>query len=134
MTATWTLQAGSDLVYDGDPCTVLEISDCAIITRDRQGRTRRLRLVDVLRPASEGGRAHIPGRTRQEEQSTPLAVIWSDATDSVKAKSAERADHIREVLTGYKSGTREISREGEPRLEFHPSRSLGVAPNQETPS
>jgi hypothetical protein len=123
MTATWTLQAGSDLVYDGDPCTIVEICDGAIVTRDRTGRTRRLRMVDVLRPASEGGKAHIPGRIR-EQQDMPLAVIWSDATDSVKARSAERSDHIREVLTGYKSGTREAPREGEPRLEFHPSRSL----------
>lgn len=124
MSTTWTLQAGSDLVYDGEPCTIVEICDGAIITRDRAGRSRRLRMVDVLRPPNEGGRAHIPGRTREGEQGTPLAVIWSDATDSVKARSAERSDHIREVLTGYKSGTNDIAREGEPRLEFHPSRSL----------
>ncbi|MEV8135408.1 integrase [Microbacterium aurantiacum] len=124
MSMTWTLQAGTDFVYDGEACTVVEISDGAIITRSRAGRTRRLRIVDVLRPPGEGGKAHIPGRTRQEEDTTPLAVIWADATDSVKAKSAERADHIREVLTGYKSGTPEIAREGEPRLAFHPERSL----------
>ncbi|WP_282837529.1 integrase [Microbacterium flavum] len=124
MSGTWTLQAGSHFVYDGDPCTIVEICDGAIIARDRSGRSRRLRMVDVLRPVSEGGKAHIPGRTRREEEDTPLAVIWSDATDSVKAKSGERSDHIREVITGYKSGTREVAREGEPRLEYHPSRTL----------
>lgn len=51
-------------------------------------------------------------------------MIWSDATDSAKAKTQELADHVREVLTGYRSGTGEIAREGEPRLEYHPQRPL----------
>ena len=123
MSNTWTLQPGSDFVYDGEPCTVVEICDGAVITRNRAGKMRRLRMVDVLRPRSEGGAAHIPGRTREEEEATPIGVIWADATDSVKAKSLERADHIREVLTGYRSGTPEIARAGEPRLAYHPERS-----------
>lgn len=56
MSGTWTLQAGLHFVYDGDPCTIVEICDGAIIARDRSGRSRRLRMVDVLRPVSEGAR------------------------------------------------------------------------------
>ncbi|QTV80459.1 helix-turn-helix domain-containing protein [Microbacterium sp. NIBRBAC000506063] len=51
-------------------------------------------------------------------------MLWADATDSAKARTMERADHVREVLTGYKSGTAQIPREGEPRLEYHPQHSL----------
>jgi transposase InsO family protein len=123
MNATWNLRPGTDLIYDGEVCTVIEIADGAIVTRDRSGHHRRLRMIDVLRPVAEGGKALIPGRTRQGEQ-TPLSVIWSDATDSAKAKTQELADHVREVLTGYRSGTSEIAREGEPRLEYHPQRPL----------
>jgi transposase InsO family protein len=123
MNATWNLRPGTDLIYDGDACTVVEIADGAIITRDRRGRHRRLRMIDVLRPAEEGGKARVPGRARQEPE-TPLAVIWSDATDSAKAKTQETADHVREVLTGYRSGSAEIAREGEPRFEYHPKRPL----------
>jgi len=123
MNATWNLRPGTDLIYDGEACTVIEIADGAIVTRDRSGHHRRLRMVDVLRPAAEGGKARIPGRTRHGEQ-TPLSVIWSDATDSAKAKTQELADHVREVLTGYRSGSSEIVREGEPRLEYHPQRPL----------
>lgn len=121
--ATWTLQPGADLIYDGEACTVTEIADGAIIVRDREGRHRRLRMIDVLRPAHEGGVARIPGRT-SHEIGTPITVLWSDATDSARAASLERADHVREVLTGYKSGTAAIPREGEPRLQFHPQLPL----------
>lgn len=142
MNATWNLCPGTDLIYDGEACTVVEIADGAVVVRDQNGRHRRLRMIDVLRPAAEGGKALVPGRTRQGEQ-TPLSVIWSDATDSAKAKTQELADHVREVLTGYRSGTGEIAREGEPRLEYHPQRplrdrqcakaaELGVTPDDRT--
>lgn len=121
---TWMLKAGADLVYDGDAGTVVEVTDGAIIIRTRKGRIRRLRMVDVLRPRSEGGLAHIPGRTRAEEEAVPLGVIWEDATSESRAKSLERADHVRETLTGYKAGSAEVAREGEPRLKFSPDRSL----------
>ncbi len=124
MSNTWMLKAGADLVYDGDPCTVVEVCDGAVVTRGRDGRLRRLRLLDVLRPRSEGGLAHIPGRTRAEEEAVPLGVIWGDATDMARATSLERADHVREVLTGYRSGSAEVAREGEPRLAFHPERRM----------
>ena len=62
----------NDLIYDGEACTVVEIADGAVVVRDRNGRHRRLRMIDVLRPAAEGGKALIPGRTRQGEQ-TPLS-------------------------------------------------------------
>lgn len=124
MSATWTLRAGTDLIYDGEACTITEIADGAIVVRDRTGRHRRLRMIDVLRPAQEGGLARIPGRPSAGPSPTPIAVLWSDATGSAQATAAERADHVREVLTGYKSGTPGIAREGEPRLEFHPQLAL----------
>lgn len=120
---SWMLRPGTDFVYDGEACTVAEVADGAVIIRDRTGRHRRVRMIDVLRPAAEGGKAHIPGRVR-EEGATPLGVLWADATDSARARTMERADHVREVLTGYKSGSAQIAREGEPRLEYHPQRSL----------
>lgn len=125
MKNTWMIAPGAQLVYDGEMCTVAEIGDGAVIVRTADGSTRRLRMLDVLRPASEGGTAHVPGRLPDDEESQPLMLIWSDATDSAQAAAHERADHVREVLTGYRSGSREIAREGEPRFEYHPQRSLG---------
>ena len=91
MANTWMLKAGADLAYDGEACTVIEVCDGAIITRTRDGRLRRLRLLDVLRPRSEGGLAHIPGRTRAEEEAIPLGVIWDDATDASQRKPPNSA-------------------------------------------
>src|SRR3546814_4627513 len=125
MKNTWMVAPGAQLVYDGEMCTVAEIGDGAVIVRTADGSTRRLRMLDVLRPASEGGTAHVPGRSPDDDESQPLMLVWSDATESAQAAAHERADHVREVLTGYRSGSREIAREGEPRFEYHPQRSLG---------
>jgi len=38
----------------------------------------------------------------------------------------ERAGHVREVLTGYRSGTAELARPGEPRAQFAPGLPLEV--------
>ena len=124
MKNTWKITPGSQLAYDGEMCTVAEIGDGAVIVRTADGRTRRLRMIDVLRPASEGGKTHVPGGRRDDEESEPLMLVWSDATASAQAAAHDRADHVREVLTGYRSGTRKIAREGEPRLEYHPQRPL----------
>jgi hypothetical protein len=51
MSSTWTLKPGVDIVYDGDACTVAEICDGAVIVRTRTGQVRRLRMIDLLRPA-----------------------------------------------------------------------------------
>lgn len=67
---------------------------------------------------------HVPGRVGDDEQTQPLMLVWSDATESAQAGAHHRADHVREVLTGYRSGSREVAREGEPRLEYHPQRPL----------
>ncbi len=124
MSNTWVLQAGADLVYDGEAGTVHEIMDGAVVIRTRAGRIRRVRLVDVLRPRSEGGLAHIPGRTRAEEEAVPLGVLWADATVRTRAQASERADHVREVLTGYMAGGPDVAREGEPREMYDPDHSL----------
>ena len=124
MKNTWKVSPGAQIAYDGKMCTVAEIGDGAVIVRTADGRTRRLRMIDVLQPESEGGRVHVPGRVGDDEQTQPLMLVWSDATQSAQAGAHHRADHVREVLTGYRSGSREVAREGEPRLEYHPQRPL----------
>ncbi|MCO7204761.1 hypothetical protein NH287_14820 [Microbacterium sp. CnD16-F] len=124
MSNTWVLRAGADLVYDGEAATVREIVDSAVIIRTRAGRIRRLRLVDVLRPRSEGGLAHIPGRTRAEEEAVPLGVLWADATVQSRVQASERADRVREVLIGYTAGGADVAREGEPREMYGAGQSL----------
>ena len=74
MSNTWILQASAELAYDGDAATITEVADNAVIVRTRAGRIRRLRLVEVLFPSSEGGLAHIFVLTRAEEKAVPLGM------------------------------------------------------------
>lgn len=120
MSGTTTLGIGNSLVYDGDLCTVVELSNDAVIVRDSRQRTLRLRLVDVLRPESEGGRVRLPERGPGDVGDTPIGVMWNDASDGARAVARSRADHVREVLTGYRSGTEMVPREGEPQASFLP--------------
>ncbi len=52
----------------------------------------------------------------------PLLAGLSGGEQSVVT---ERAGHVREVLTGYRSGTAEAARPGEPRPDYDPARPLG---------
>lgn len=56
---------------------------------------------------------------------TDPASIALLALDEVEMKEVrEKANHVREVLTGYRSGSKEIALDGEPRPEFDPGRKL----------
>jgi hypothetical protein len=52
--------------------------------------------------------------------SVVLSGLPKDKLDEVR----DRAAHVREVLTGYRSGSSEIAEPGEPRTQFDPSRRL----------
>jgi transposase len=47
-------------------------------------------------------------------------VVLAQLSDLERAEVAARAEHIREVLTGYKSGHSELRQPGEPRPDFDP--------------
>ena len=48
------------------------------------------------------------------------AVTLSAMTKSERSELIERAAHLREALTGYRSGTAELALDGEPRAQFDP--------------
>jgi transposase-like protein len=58
------------------------------------------------------------------DQMVPAAVVLSSLPKKRLEEVRERAAHIREVLTGYRSGNSEIAEAGEPRAEFDHSRPL----------
>lgn len=69
----------------------------------------------------------------------PAAVVLESLSDRKRTEVTERAAHMREVLTGFRSGSSEIAEPGEPRAQFDPSTpildryrakavELGVAP------
>ncbi|MFF8996309.1 transposase [Streptomyces sp. NPDC014983] len=54
-----------------------------------------------------------------------VSVVLARLTKEERKDVLERAEHIRETLTGYRSGSEELARPGEPRPEYAPDLSLG---------
>lgn len=52
------------------------------------------------------------------------SVVLSRLHPDERRRILERAEHVREVLTGYRSGSPELPRESEPRPEYAPGSSL----------
>ena len=55
-----------------------------------------------------------------EDEAEPAAVVLGELTEAELAELRARAEHVREVLTGYRSGDAELARSDEPRQEFDP--------------
>lgn len=112
---------GSTLAYDGDLCQIIEIQAGAVVLVDSRGSARRVRLIDLLTPAEEGGLAQLP---RDEDDPKARAdahldgVLWKTASPAAREKARQVAGDVREVKTGFRSGTAAIAEEGEPRPEY----------------
>jgi transposase len=55
-----------------------------------------------------------------DDPEDPATVVLAGLTDADREAVAERAAHIREALTGYRSGLSELAQAGEPRAQFDP--------------
>ena len=110
------LTVGSRITYDGGVWTVLALAgDLVTVQEQRSGRALSLRACSLLAAPDSavlgggvigpvgGVGAHLASLTAAE-----LAVV------------CERAGHVREVLTGYRSGSAQDALEGEPRAEYRP--------------
>jgi hypothetical protein len=85
--------------------------------RDARDRWRTLGLAGFLARA-------VPLEAPQGRP-TPAGPLLAGLSGSEQSAVTERAGHVREVLTGYRSGTAEAARPGEPRPDYDPARPLG---------
>jgi putative transposase len=110
------LAPGERVHYDGDVVAVVELSGTQVTVRnDRTGRVSVLglsRLVAGCRPLNR------PGSAELETVGDSLAAL----TDDERAAVSERARHMREVLTGYRSGHAGAAEPDEPRPAYATSR------------
>lgn len=115
------LAIGLELVYDGDRCQIVEIQGGAVVLVDSRSRARRVRLIDLLKPAEQGGLAQLP-RDSSDDKATDENVLfgvqWATATPTARAEAHRLAEHIRELETGYRSGSSEIAGPDEPRPQY----------------
>jgi transposase-like protein len=96
---------GTDVVLRG-PNSVCRMSVVELVSG-----TRARLLIDTAGPESA-------------DQMVPAAVALSSLPREGLREIREKAAHVREVLTGYRSGSSETATAGEPRAQFDHSRPL----------
>lgn len=115
MSHTFDIRIGSTVSFDGSLCTVIEIAGDAVVLVDGAKKTRRVRLVELLRDATDAF-----GIPSEEVVLTPLALIWADATEEQRDEARRKAAHVREMRTGFASGMPTLAQPHEPRPEYNP--------------
>ena len=106
---TVTVAVGESLLWDGEVVRVVEFD----------GRVVALRLADGR--YSSIGLAEFASRARGldlVEGSGDPGLVWVGLSVAERDLVAQRAAHVREVLTGYVSGHAETAGPGEPRPEY----------------
>lgn len=119
---------GTRFVYDGEMLEVVEMYPVAgmpeVLARElRTDMVRRLALGEVLSP----DRSHVLTDDLDvdvdfgECAGVPSSVRWAAASESARCDARARAAHVREVLTGYRSGSAVTALPHEPRAAYRNS-------------
>ncbi|MEU7603132.1 helix-turn-helix domain-containing protein [Streptomyces sp. NPDC041003] len=114
---------GTRFHYDGETVEVLEMAATPagneVLLKDGRGKLLRL----ALRELMCSGRAVVipdqPGPSADDDEDL-ASVVLDRLLEDERRRILERAEHVREVLTGFRSGSPELVREGEPRREYAP--------------
>jgi transposase InsO family protein len=116
---------GTRLLYDGELVEIIEMrpgqagNDVILRAPADHRRIVHVALRDLL--ASHRARIvtdlHGPSGDDPED---PATVVLAALSDEDREAVAERAAHVREALTGYRSGIPEMARPGEPLTQFDP--------------
>ena len=117
---------GTKFMHDGEIIEIVEMhtADGAVevMTKDlRTDTARRFALSELM--FSERARLLADGLTEDaiDTKADFAAVKWSAASESVRREACARAAHVREALTGYRSGCPESASPGEPRATYKPT-------------
>jgi len=110
-----TIEVGTRLAHDGELWTVDGMeAGCVVLAGPRGARKRIVTATLLADTATRVLGAHEP-------TSLPMGSVLDDLSDAERAQLAERLGHVREVLTGFRSGSADLAEPGEPRSEFDPS-------------
>jgi putative transposase len=112
------LRPGTRLLREGDVVEIVELAGASVVVRNhRTGQFSTVRIAALVTEArsADGG---------PDDQVPSLAVALDGLTEQQRAALSERAGHMREVLTGYRSGHQQTAAPGEPRAEYDTSRPL----------
>jgi hypothetical protein len=118
---------GTRFRYDGETVEVIEMAITAtgneVMLKDHHGRLMRLAVRELLLSDRARVIPDSPGPSSDDDEEI-ASVALDRLPEGQREALLERAAHIREVLTGYRSGSPEIAEEGEPRPQYAPGRPL----------
>ncbi|MET0994283.1 MAG: Mu transposase C-terminal domain-containing protein [Mycobacterium sp.] len=115
---------GTRFSYDGEVVEIIEVlttpaGNEVVLKAVRDQSIRRMALRELLSSSIAQLIPDGPGPGADDDVDI-AGVVMAQLSDVEKAEIAARAEHVREVLTGYKSGHSEMPQPGEPRPEFDP--------------
>ncbi|MFJ1610715.1 transposase [Streptomyces sp. NPDC088253] len=117
------LGVGARLLYDGEAVEIIEMAATMtgneVVLKDRLGRIFRVSVKELLFSDRAQVVADGPGPSSADDREI-ASVVLSQLEPEVRQRVLERAEHVREIRTGYKSGSAELARQGEPRPGFEP--------------
>jgi len=111
---------GTRFRYDGETVEVIEVAITAtgneVVLKDHHGRLMRLAVKELLLSDRAQVIPDSPGPSSDDDEEL-AGVVLARLSPELREASLGRAAHIREVLTGYRSGSAEIAEKGERRTE-----------------
>ncbi|GAA0972158.1 helix-turn-helix domain-containing protein [Acrocarpospora macrocephala] len=120
---------GTRLVLDGETVEIVELvatkAGNEVIVKDMRGGRRRMSQRELLFSDRARVIPDVDGPEPDDPYETAGTVLGR-LTPAQLARVAERAAHLEEVLTGYRSGSEELVGPGEPRAEYDPDLPLGT--------
>ncbi|MFJ5179767.1 hypothetical protein ACIP68_38720 [Streptomyces griseoviridis] len=121
------LGVGTRFRLDGETVEVVHFASLAtgmeVILKDARDRLVRMSVRELL----TSDRAEVVPEDRgpaADDEGDLVSVVLARLTREERKDVLERAEHVRETLTGYRSGSEELARPGEPRPEYAPGLSL----------
>ncbi|MGW5461026.1 Mu transposase C-terminal domain-containing protein [Streptomyces sp. NPDC003996] len=122
------LGVGTRFRLDGETVEVVEFASLAtgmeVILKDARDRLVRMSVRELLTSDRAEVIPEDQGPAADDEEDL-VSVVLARLTKEERKDVLERAEHVRETLTGYRSGSEELARPGEPRPEYAPGLSLG---------
>jgi transposase InsO family protein len=94
-----------------------------VVLKDHHGRVMRLAVKELLLSDRAQVILDSPGPSSDDDEDL-ASVVLAQLSNEQRDALLEKAAHIREVLTGYRSGSPETAEEGEPRPQYAPDRPL----------
>jgi hypothetical protein len=115
---------GTTFAYDGETLTIIEMATSAhgnqVLVEDRGGKRRYQLLLRELLASARVSFITADDGPRADDDIEVASVVLANLTKRQLAEVTEKAQHVREVLTGYTTGSAETALAGEPRPQYEP--------------